>query len=87
VIGPSLNTVDQVEPLLEKKLGRPLTWPELWSLCLAVELDWELYFYGVGGVPHAPQPEDYTERDLYWDWDIPSNTTPQPDYTVRDLHW
>ena len=74
MIGLSLNTVDQVELLLEKKLGRPLTERELWDLCLAVELDWELYLYGVGGVPHEPKPEDYTERDLHF-WESPSNTT------------
>ncbi len=61
-----LTTVDQVESLLEKKLGRRLTEAEIWDLCLAVELDWELYFDGVGGTPHEPQPEDYTEHDLHW---------------------
>jgi hypothetical protein len=61
-----LNTVDQVEARLVKKLGRPLTEQELWDLCLGVELDWDNYFNGVGGVPHEPQPEDYTEHDLHW---------------------
>jgi hypothetical protein len=61
-----LTTVDQVQSRLEKKLGRPLTERELWELCLAVELDWDNYFNGVGGVPHEPQPEDYTEHDLHW---------------------
>ena len=81
VIGLSVTTVDQVELLLQEKLGRPLTERELWELCLAVELDWERYFYGVGGVPHEPQPEDYTEHDLHWHSDrhtrreCPSNTS------------
>jgi len=61
-----LATVDQVEARLEKRLGRPLTEQEVWELCLGVELDWDNYFNGVGGVPHEPQPEDYTEHDLHW---------------------
>jgi hypothetical protein len=74
VIGLSVNTVDQVERLLEKKLRRPLTETEIWNLCLAVELDWENYFYGVGGMPHEPQPEEYTEHDLHWHSHRPPHT-------------
>ena len=57
-----LTTVDQVEARLVKKLGRPLTEHELWELCLAVELDWDNYFNGVGGVPLLLETDDSQKR-------------------------
>lgn len=81
VLSLCLAIVDQVQARLVKKLGRPLTEQELWDLCLAVELDWDNYFNGVGGVPQEPHPEDYGEHDLHWYSHRPQHTREECPYT------